>query len=232
MKKIVSCIFSHEITKGMKSYGPIALLKAKKYSHELIYHVIKALSLSTKYVELYIVLGFEEERIKKKLSELNIKNQTISNTMYETTNFGYAFKLLIDQLVLEDNNDITGFLFVNGNVILKKMPKYFTDHSWLLMDKKGPQEHSNIGCQITNGVVDYVFYDIGKNAWTETFFLTKKDLLKIHKDQQLYHNHMFSFEVINTAIEKQKIEFKVVYLDSSSDLIKINGIRDKNKIKV
>lgn len=232
MKKIVSCIFSHEITKGMKSYGPIALLKAKKYSHELIYHAIKALSLSTKYVELYIVLGFEEERIKKKLSELNIKNKTISNTLYETTNFGYAFKLLIDRLVLENNNDITGFMFINGNIILKKLPKYFTDHSWLLMDKKCPQEHSNIGCQITNNVVDYVFYDIGKNAWTEAFFLTKKDLLQIHKNLHLYHNHMFSFEIINTAIEKQKIEFKAVYLDSSGDLVKIDGIKDKNKIKV
>jgi hypothetical protein len=232
MKKIVSCIFSHEITKGMKSYGPIALLKAKKYSYELIYYVIKALSLSTKYVELYIVFGFEEDRIKKRLSELNIKNQSISNTMYETTNFGYAFKLLINQLLLKNTDNINGFLFINGNIILKKMPKYPTENSWLLMDKKGPHENSNIGCQISHNIVDYVFYDIGKNAWTETFFLTKKDLLKIHKNQQLYHNNMFSFEIINTAIEKQKIEFKAVYLDNSCDFIKINGIKDKNKIKI
>lgn len=232
MKKIVSCIFSHEITKGMKSYGPIALLKAKKYSHELIYYVIKALSLSTKYVELYVVLGFEEDKIKKKLSEFNIKNQAVSNTMYETTNFGYAFKLLINQLLSKNTDDITGFMFVNGNIILKKMPKYSTEHSWLLMDKKCPQEHSNIGCQISNNIIDYVFYDIGKNAWTETFFLTKKDLLKIYNNQELYNNHMFSFEIINTAIEKQNIEFKAVYLDNSSDLIKITGIKDKNKIKI
>ena len=77
-----------------------------------------------------------------------------------------------------------------------------------------------------------IFYDIGKNAWTETFFLTKRDLLKINNNQELYNNHMFSFEIINTAIEKQNIEFKAVYLDNSSDLIKITGIKDKNKIKI
>ena len=40
MKPVACCILSYEITKGMKSFGPIGLLKSSQNAKELILHQI------------------------------------------------------------------------------------------------------------------------------------------------------------------------------------------------
>jgi len=223
-------MFAYEITKGMKSYGPIGLLKAKKQSKELIYHAIFALKETVKYKNMYVLLGFESEKIKKKIEEYKINTSIITNTTYDTTNQGYAFKLMIKSII-EDNLDIDGILFVNSNILIKKLPKYPVNHSWVLMEKRTKNKKNTIGCSIIDNKLNYLFYNIGDYDWTEVVYLTKKDIQTMIMSIDTYYDNMFMFEILNMAIEKQNMNFSTLCLDKSNDLVKISGMKDKHKIK-
>jgi hypothetical protein len=230
MKNIICCIFAYEITKGMKSYGPIGLLKAKKQSKELIYHTVSSLKETIGYKNLYILLGFESEKLKKKIEEYKINTSIITNNTYSTTNHGYAFKLVMKSII-EENLDIDGILFVNSNMLIKKIPKYPINQSWVLIEKKSKNKKNTIGCSIIDNKLNYLFYNIGDYDWTEIVYITKKDIQTMITNINMYYDNMFIFEILNTAIEKQNVNFSTLCLDKSNDLIKINGMKDKYKIK-
>lgn len=229
MKKIACCLFSYEITKGMKSYGSLGLLKSAG-GKELIYQSIRSLQQATKYKDLYLLLGFDEERIQKKLIEYKINSQHLINDKYDIYNTGYAFKLILNA-IMPNIDEIDGVLFANSNTLIKQMPKYYTNKSWVIVQKpRTKKKKTNIGCRENNKQVEYMFYDIGDNVWTELFFLTSKDIKLIYSESSLYNDNMFNFEIINTAIEKQNISFNTIYCNNK-DILTITGIKDKNKLR-
>lgn len=231
MKNIACCIFAHEITKGMKSYGSICLLKAKKNSKELLFHNISSIRNISK--NIFLLLGFDADRIVQKIDQHKMTYlSVINNDSYLSKNDAYAFKLAVKKILSTDISKIAGVLFVNQNIILKKMPSFLKDKSWVLIDKKSNKSRYNIGCFIEDNILKYMFYNISNNYWTEMVYLTIDDIKTIsQKINDLYYDNMFMFEVINTAIEKQNIVFNTIQLDRTADLIKINGIKDKSKIK-
>lgn len=231
MKQIACCIFAHEITKGMKSYGSISLLKAKKTSKELLFYNVTNIRNISK--NIFLLLGFDSERIIQKIQQYKINYLSIiDNDSYLLKNDGYAFKLAIKKILSTDTSKISGVLFINQNIILKKIPSFSKDHSWILIDKKSTRSRYNIGCFIENNILKYMFYNISNYYWAEAVYLTIDDIQKISKKlDKLYYDNMFMFEIINTAIEKQNISFSTIQLDRTADLVKINGIKDKAKIK-
>jgi hypothetical protein len=229
MKKIACCVFSYEITKGMKSYGSIGLLKRTQNSKELICCTVDYLQNEIKHKDIYVILGFEEDKIKKKLKDYHFKGYCISNLQYEAYNTGHAFKLMLNHIA-DQLDHIDGILFTNGNILLKKMPKFYHNKSWILVDKIKNKE-TFLGCRLKDNNPEYIFYNIGDVMWTEVFFIASKDLKEILKKQTLYHDHMFGFEIINTAMEKQHIVFETLHLDKTKNLVKINGLKDKLKVK-
>ena len=230
MKKIACCIFSYEITKGMKSYGSIGLLKRTQSSKELICYVLDYLQINIKHKDIYVMLGFEAEKIKKKLKDYNFKGYFISNVEYQVYNTGYAFKLMLNNII-DKLDSIDGVLFTNGNILLKKIPKFVSNKSWILLDKIKNND-SYLGCRLTDANnPEYLFYNIGHSAWTEVFYIASSDLKTILSKQNLYHNHMFGFEIINTAITEQNIIFDTLYVDKAKNIVKINGPKDKLKVK-
>lgn len=234
MTKIACCIFAHEITKGMKSYGSINLLKSGIKTKELIYHCIKHIKATIHSKNIFVILGFEEDKIIKKIKEYNLleETNTIINQYYNEKNQAYSFKLAISK-ILESDIGINGVLFINSNNIIKKLPVYSTKESWILIDKKNKIPRYNVGCFIAeNNLVKHLFYDLGDKYWAEAVYLTLSDIKKIHSQiDTLYYDNMFLFEVLNTAIEKQFIDIKAVYSDKINNIVKITGLKDKSKIK-
>lgn len=233
MKKIACCIFAYEITKGMKSYGSIYLLKSNNKTKELIYHGVKCLKhIADK--NIMIILGFEEDKVLKKLKEYNLHKDvtTISNKFYEAKNYGYAFKLAI-RSIIENDMPIQGMLFINGNNLIKKLPTYSTKESWILMDKKLKNPRYNIGCHLDeNHYVKHLFYNLTNTYWADVVYFTIKDLRIIYSQlEELYYDNMFMFETINTAIEQQHITLKAIHNSRVNNIVKINGLKDKSKIK-
>jgi choline kinase len=228
MKQISYCIFSYQITKGMKSYGSLSLLKHNN-GKELILQLIGALQHKTKHRNLYVVLGFDEDKIKKRFIENSIRCDYLSNNKYDIFANGYAFKITLDSII-KDIDNIDGVLFVNNNLLIKNLPKYPTNTSWIMTQKvRYKKNKSYTGCR-GNNCLEYLFYDIGDNEWTGIFFLTSQDLRTIYNNKDLYYDNMFDFEIINTAIEKQNIPFEIIHCDHK-DIITINGIKDKAKLK-
>lgn len=235
MTKIACCIFAHEITKGMKSYGTISLLKSSTKTRELIYYCVKYIKAVIHSKHIFLLLGFEEDKLIKKIKEYNliIEDNAITNTEYIEKNQGYAFKIAIKKILQQGDKNINGVLFFNSNSIIKKLPTYSTKESWILIDKKNKTPRYNIGCFIDEkDYVKHLFYDLGDQYWAEVVYFTIDDLKKIYSQMDiLYYDNMFLFEIINTSIERQLLNIRAIYNKKTNNITKITGLKDKHKIR-
>lgn len=227
MKPVACCILSYEITKGMKSIGPIGLLKSSQYAKELILHQIDNIKNIFNKYEVYVMSGFLSDKLNKKLPDITKK---VFNPEYDTKNHGYAFKLILSSINIEDYSGL--FIIYSGTLIKYKNNKLPLNQSWILNKKYRNNSSSKRLGSITNsvGFVDYIFYDIGETEWCNSVFISSKDLLLINKNINQYYDNMFLFEIINKSITTNNILYKPINI-AYNEAITINGIRDKNKIK-
>jgi hypothetical protein len=231
MNKVACFILSYEITKGMKSFGPIGLLKANASARELILYQIDSLYKIFDNPDIFIVSGFGSEKLDKKLPE---KIGTIVNSEYENKNHGYALKLILSKI---DTGKYSGCFIVNSGTLIKntgsKNTKLPFNNSWILSqkNKKHPSRTKYMGA-VTNerGNLDYIFYDIGNHVWCDSFYLCKQDIAKLKLSINSFYDNMFLFEIINRSISNHQIQFSQVVLPPESISI-ITGMKDKHKIK-
>lgn len=228
--KIACCIFSYSITKGMKSIGPIGILKRTNKSSALINQQISYLRDIFKNIDFYIVTGFGHERLAKELPDKKYIH-LILNTYYETKNYGYAVKLLIERLENQINK-YDGVFFLDSNVIIRTLQQKKIKKSWIVIKKKSPQKNKidYLGTSFSNEYLDYLFYNIGDNIWCKGFYLTQKDMVTLIQNQN-FHDNMFIFEILNKLVENNNIEIHAHKLKSKNDCVEISGLKDKNKIK-
>lgn len=231
MKKIACCIFSYEITKGMKSFGPIGLLKSNAKNDELIIQQINNLYSLSDNIDIFVVVGFGNEKIQKKLPK-NI--HSIVNTEYENKNHGYALKLALDSYAAK-NNEYDGLLLLNNNLIIKddkNIRNFSTNNSWIISRKKQKKhiDEKTLGCIINSEKkLDYIFYGVGEHEWYEFFYLCDKDINKIRSSIDIFYDNMFLFEIINKSISHSRIEYNQIQVSNNS-ILHITGIRDKQKL--
>lgn len=228
--KIACCIFSYSITKGMKSIGPIGILKRTNKSNPLLNQQISYLRDIFKNIDFYIITGFGNERIARELPDKKYIN-LIFNSHYETKNYGYAFKILIQRLQNQINK-YDGVFFLDSNVIIRKLQQKKIKKSWIIIKKKTSQKNKTdyLGTSFNNEYLDYLFYNIGDNIWCKSFYLTQKDMITLIENQN-FHDNMFIFEVLNNLIENNNIEIYPHKLKSKNDYVEISGLKDKSKIK-
>jgi hypothetical protein len=231
MKSKIACfILSYEITKGMKSFGPIGLLKSSSSSKELILHQIDSMNKIFYHPDIFIVSGFGADKLDKKISG---KIKTLINKEYETKNHGYVLKLILSSI---DTNKYDGVFILNSGTLIKEsIPKssLALNNSWLLLqkNKKNYNRSKYIGSMLdSQGIIDYMFYDIGDYRWCDTLYLCKQDVETLKPVISSFYDNMFLFECINRSITKYKIKYSQVVISSESLTI-ITGTKDKHKIK-
>lgn len=227
--KIACCIFSFNITKGMKSYGPIGALKKNNTSKELIVHQIEYIKKIFGSIDIYVVLGFGQEKILSSVK--NKKNiYFIYNNSYDKKNYAYAFKLFLHE-AKEKLRDYDGVLFIDSNILVRHLSYKNTSFSWIVAKKikKNTIDYLGIRINEASDTADMIFYKLGKFAWCKSFYLTQKDIqtctLHIHK----YYDNMFMFEILNHSIDRLGINLKINETTHSGST-EINGIKDKTKI--
>ena len=231
--KIACCILSYNITKGMKSFGPIGMLKKNKNAKELILHQIENLRKIFGTTDIYVITGFGEEKIHKKLeSKKYVK--VISNDEYTEKNYGYALKLFLNKI--KDNiDDYYGVFFVDSNILLKQLKNKKRNNSWLVAQKHKQTKKNNkldfLGVNAQDIYLKYLFYNIGNISWCKSFYLTQRDVKSMIEYIDTYHDNMFLFEVLNKSVEKLNIKISINQIVSNQDYVEIRGIKDKNKIK-
>jgi hypothetical protein len=215
----ISCVFSYEITKGMKSFGPKGLLKAKKNSNELINCQINNVNIFDK---LCLVVGFGADKLIKKIKD-HTNYGYIYNNDYNTFNEGHAL-----QLILKQYNPVGGLLLINSG-ILANIKQLNFESSLIAITKK--QECFSLGCIINEkNNVENIFYNVGEYSWCEIvyFSATELNMLKEYVKKNNVQN-MFLFEIINHIIDAGGT-FKCCGMPSNK-IVKIQGIKDSSKIK-
>ena len=233
--KIACCIFSYNITKGMKSLGPIGTLKRNSKSKSLIITQIEYLRKIFKSVDIYVISGFGFEKLNKVLSQKKTINSIVNNK-YETKNYAYALKLLINsEQFIRNAKNYDGLLLLDSNVLLRSLPKKDKHNSWILVKKhrKNYKHKDYLGININqqNNFVQHLFYNIGNHSWCKSFYLTKEDLNIMIKNIGCYHDNMFVFEIINDLIDNCGLKIMANSIENNSNFTEITGIKDKNKIK-
>jgi len=229
MSRIACFILSYEITKGMKSFGPIGLLKSGGFNRELILCQIHNLKTLFPKTDISIISGFGGDKLHKKIPS-DIK--TITNNEFDTKNQGYALKLILDSYDLDRYDGI--FIINSGTLIRNFSPhkNLSTKKSWILSKpiRKSQQHIKFLGARTDNkGQVDYIFYDIGDYAWCDSVYICNHDIGLIKNNITSYYDNMFLFEAINKSITNDaKYEQIIVNNDSITNII---GMKDKHKIK-
>lgn len=230
--KIACCIFSHNITRGMKSIGPIGILKKNSKSKSLIVTQIEYLRKIFKQVDIYVISGFGHDKLNKALRNKKTVN-TIINYEYDKKNYGYALKLFLNA-VQNSHNEYDGLFFLDSNIVLRSLQSKHKNISWVLVKKyktnKKNKDYLGVNISDTNSI-NQLFYNTGNHLWCKSFYLTKNDLQVIMDKKDLYHDNMFVFEIINDLIDNHKIKMYANVIESSSYIAEISGIKDKNKIK-
>ena len=229
--KTACCILSYNITKGMKSYGPIGTLKKNKASKELISYQIEYLRKIFGPVDIFLVLGFGQDKIIKSLDKKKHVH-IINNSQYENTNDSYAIKLFLNYIKPTINN-YYGIFFLDSNTLIKNISTKKKNISWVLTKKHNKRNRIKtdyLGINtIDSELISSIFYNMGDYFWNKSFYLTKMDAQNIIYDIDNCYDNMFDFEIINFLIEKFGYKFYINEIHTT-DSIEIKGLKDKYKI--
>lgn len=216
-----------EITKGMKSFGPKALIAVK--GKTLIEHQISILRSIYKNNHIYLLTGFESDRIKKTITTSKIispKNiSIIENKNYDTAG---QMTSIVSYIQQKQNNN--GAIFINNGIITKfNFAKSFNKANNSIFLIKGKKNNFNIGCA-DQKPIEYLFYDL-PILWSECIYLNSETMSTI-KEILLPHElkTLFFFELINKLLERS-ITFDPIMIPKTQ-IAKINHIKDVNKAKI
>lgn len=211
-------LFSYEITKGMKSKGSkcLSLLTRNKTQDFLINHQINALRnlCSTSLNSFSLILGFDKEKIKKKVDLHNI--QIVDNDKYEKYGQAYALGLGMEQLNHDYHTIIATSsmsLDIHDNMINSLE---HIDNSTIITTTK-PNNLLNVGVTAgLNSEIEYMFFDLQPMLWTELFILHKKNY-ELFRTLCSNNPQKSLFELINMSLKFTPIKY-------------INNSKLKNKV--
>lgn len=227
MKKIACFIFSYEITKGMKSIGPKALIKSKKAKEFINYQID---SMKDKNIDIYVILGFGSDKVKKKIEHQNVS--VLNNSLYESTNDGYALELILQNY---DLKKYAGCVIINSGILFNRHIKLDIMNSSKQNQSKIYYFNHNhsavfpIGFTIIDAIVRHMFFNLSNNVWNEVIYLDNIAMKHYKRTYSSSMRNMFLFELINNSID-QGIKYKPVKV-KYGHTIKITSIKDSNKIK-
>jgi len=209
----------------MKSYGPKALIQLDS-RNTIIERQIKILQKNYPKSEIFIVVGFEYEKIIKKLDKYSVR--FINNPIHENTNVLYSIGLAIQAINTKSVMLVYGDLVFNEFAIKDMFGK-----SRVIVDKKNMMGKEEVGItqDLENKVSNFAFGLELK--WAQIAYITGRELelfrkIAIKKDSSQW----FGYEGLNYVIENGgefmaccPKKMKLLEIDTTKDLEKIKNIR-------
>lgn len=226
--KTLCCVMSYEITRGMKSRGPIGLLKKNNISDELIIKQIESLDRIFYDQDTYVVAGFGADKLQKRIPA-NVS--IILNDKFSSFNQVYAFKLFLE--TIQHIDDYSGIFLLSSDVIIKKLSNTNLDKSWVITKQKNNRQKEegllSVGLD-KDQKLNTIFYNIGNMLWCNAVYLCRKDVEIISDTIDQYYDNMFLFELINKSVDRNKLTIGHNPLVNNNDCVFIRGPKDKYKI--
>jgi hypothetical protein len=216
-KKSTTCnkynviLLAYEITKGMKSIGSKSLMTIKIDNHPdtiLKHQIVSIKKHIPSLASINIVLGFDKEKIKKKIS-FGHGVTLIDNDQYDKYGQSYAIKLALEKI---HNNYPT--VIISNHIILRKniFDSCHTQSNSIFSIKNCTNQFFKIGCTHHDSNVEYLCYDLNPK-WAEIFVLRQngiKDFVSILEQNK----HMMLFEAINNSIDNTSTINHYIYNNS------------------
>lgn len=209
-----------EITKGMKSIGPKAMLKIKNTT-TILHHQINQLNQHNK-CNIFLSIGFEAEKIKKGLGSYANVN-FMYNPYYKSTNQSKSISLFLEQY------DSKKLLVISNGILFKNNPFNTSKSSCIyVLDK--PKANFDIGCNYSHNL-HYLFYDL-PTPWSECVLFDGTAIAQLKKLISTFNtDKLYLFELINLMIDKQKTKFETAMV-KKNNFMKVNNIKDLPRARV
>lgn len=207
-------LLSSDIPKGMKSYGPKAIIPIGKPEEPLIIKQIKKIKLiygSTRH-SIHVVTGFESEKIEKIVHKYKYKNiNFIYDDCFDSANNTYGLTKALK--TINGNN----FLVIQSGVVGCYKPKNNKKSS--LGTIKTNDISFNIGIRTNNNKAVYMFYDL-ENTWSEIAYIGSDDYDRVMSllgsdSFETKSKSLFVFETINGLIENS-IDFDLETINKNT----------------
>lgn len=207
-------LLSSDIPKGMKSYGPKAIIPIGKPEEPLIIKQIKKIKLvygSTRH-SIHVVTGFESEKIEKIVHKYKYKNiNFIYDDCFDSANNTYGLRKALRSI--SGNN----FLVIQSGVVGCYKPKNSKKSS--LGTIKTNDINFNIGIRSNNNKAVYMFYDL-ENIWSEIAYIGSDDYDRVMSllgsdSFEAKSKSLFVFETINGLIENS-IDFDLETINKNT----------------
>jgi hypothetical protein len=215
-----------EITKGMKSFGPKSLIHIKNIS--VIEHQLMQIRSHFRNNHIYLLTGFESDKIKKVVSSSRYVTKKkhihiLENKSYESHNQTSSIHQYAQQY--QSNH---GAMFINNGILTKyNFSKIINKNKNHLFFVGGQKANFNIGSSQLDSI-EYLFYDL-PNLWSECVYLTNQSIHYIKELNIDNIKSIFFFELINQLIDKQ-FEFDSATIPKTQ-ILKIINIKDTSKVK-
>lgn len=211
-------LLQHEQTKGMKSFGPKALLKIKLHNKTdiIVNHQLEQIANDPHgNGSVVLVVGFDKERLIKKLDlGKKYKNITVvENDEYKTYNQAYAMMLGLNEI----SNDLPTIVMDSGVLLQKPFVfdgSYIKENNIVFTNKN--TKEFDIGCTVHDSNIEYMFYDLNPK-WINMLSIASK-YKNIICDLALSHKNANIFEIINYSLKY--CDTKVLSIDSKVYFIK------------
>ena len=217
----------------MKSYGPKALIplpsgKTNPRTGEprgenitLIERQLHILMDCYPNAEIFIVIGFQAEKIREQLKEYPVR--FIYNPLHESTNVLYSLGLAFQAAISASAIIVYGDLIFNANAI-----QNLKGGSKIIADAYGQLDDDEVGLTIQNKQAMTFAYGL-ENKWAQIAYLTGEELslfkeVSVHSDTSQW----FGYEGLNHVI-KNGGNFEVIR-PRTMRLIEIDHARDLEKI--
>lgn len=201
----------------MKSYGAKSLIKLTP-DLTVIQNQLNILAQKFRYYEVILVTGFQAHRVMRDTPNDIIK---IENERYEETNVCRSIGMGLRAATTNRVLIIYGDLVFNANAFNIKLNK----GSALIIDSSNTMTENEVGCTITNGMVEQVLYEL-PNRWAQISFFIDKELEMLKQITWNPDNErLYGFEAINQIIDNGG-QFRAVMpdgirtndIDSSKDI--------------
>jgi hypothetical protein len=205
-------LLSHEITKGMKSFGSKCLLpiRINQKTDFLLNHQINSLINNIEQIKkLIIVLGFDFEKIRKKINFPKC-TEIVYNEEYSRYGQSYALNLGLNHI---DNEYPT--LVLSSGIVWKIPIKKTIKNNVVFVTNKNI--NFRLGCTITDNNVEYVFYNL-EPYWAESFIIHPEHL-KTFTEITNNNKNMLLFEILNESFDLCKTESYNLKYNSVQNII-------------
>lgn len=220
MNSINILFLASEITKGMKSIGPRCLLKLNNSEVVLDYQISMA-KTSYKNSNIFVLTGFEDDKVNKHINCKYRTVKTIHNESYTFQNETGAVLKAIESLGKIDN-----LLVVNSGVLLKEYPKIKSLNRSTIFYLNKPKSNFTIGTFDKES--HYLFYDL-PNIWSECVFFDALTIARLRLMNKNSTSQYYLFETINKLIDDN------IFFDSKiihkNRIFKINSHKDITQAK-